>query len=60
MASKPSDTIKVTVHFTVEVSRDAWESNYGVEGTQAIREDVKLWAENAINDHLRALDLTSE
>lgn len=37
---------------TVDIDTDTWEMNYGIEGTAAIREDVKEAAKHAVYAYL--------
>ena len=46
---------RVRVSITVEVDVEGWEQEYGVHGTQAIREDVRSYLDSVIrecNDNL--------
>ena len=42
--------MKVRVTVTLDIDPDAWESNYGVSGASAIREDVRSWAFHLLHD----------
>jgi hypothetical protein len=42
--------IKVALNITVEVDAEGWEMDYGVAGTQAIREDAKRYIHSLINE----------
>lgn len=46
--------MKVRISLTVEVDPDAWTATYGVEGTAAIRADVKTYIEGTINSSAAA------
>ena len=43
--------MKVKISFTIDIDPDYWETSYGITGAQAIREDVKTYAENTVRDH---------
>lgn len=55
-----SDAVTVRVSFTVKVSRSAWSANYGIEGTNAIKQDAKQHIENGVIDHLGSLGLLAK
>jgi hypothetical protein len=42
--------MKVRVVVTLDIDPEAWESNYGVSGASAIREDVQAWAFHLLHD----------
>lgn len=44
--------VKVRIEMTVEVDAESWTMNYGVEGTAAIREDVKEYCRHTILNQL--------
>ena len=41
--------MKVRVTFTLEVDTEGWTLDYGVEGNAAIREDVREWVKNVLD-----------
>lgn len=41
--------MKVRVTVTVEIDPEEWATAYGVEGTQAIRDDVKQYVANGVD-----------
>lgn len=42
--------MKVRVTVTLNIDAEAWETNYGVSGAAAIREDVQTWAHSLLHD----------
>jgi hypothetical protein len=56
----PADVIEVVVTVRLPISRSAWEINYGIGGTNAIRADVKEHTANAVFEHYRELGLLNE
>lgn len=44
--------MKVKVSFTVEIDPELWELNFGISDRKEIREDVKVFAENIVNQQL--------
>lgn len=46
--------MKVIVSLTVEVDPASWTETYGVEGTTAIRQDVKDYVRGQIEDSAAA------
>lgn len=42
--------MKVRITTTLDIDPDAWALNYGVEGQEAIRSDVREWARNLLLD----------
>lgn len=43
-------TMKITVPLTIEVDTDEWTRAYGVEGAGRIREDVRLYVLNGVQN----------
>lgn len=52
--------MKVRVEVTVDVDPEAWALNYGVEGSAAIREDVKRKVSSDAVENLALLGLLRE
>jgi hypothetical protein len=59
-AGDPADSLDVVVTVRLTVSRSAWETNYGVSGTRAIRDDVKQYVQNGIVAQLDDLGLLAQ
>ena len=49
--------MKVKVEVTVDIDPEAWTMNYGVEGTAAIREDVKEYCRHTLHDQLAQVEV---
>ncbi|WIF20520.1 DNA binding protein [Rhodococcus phage Jflix2] len=49
--------MKVKVEVTVDIDPESWTMNYGVEGTAAIREDVKQYCRNTIIEQLQLVEV---
>lgn len=47
--------MKVRVTISLDIDPEAWTRNYGVEGDKAIREDVRVYVEHLIAEHLREM-----
>ena len=44
--------MKVRISLTVDIDPDAWTMNYGVEGAEAIRKDVREYVTHGVYDGL--------
>jgi len=52
--------MKVRVTMTLDIDKDAWTLNYGVESTKAIREDIDTYVTNLVREQLNELGLLKE
>lgn len=52
--------MRVRVTFTIDIDPDAWASNYGIEGANAIREDVQEYSRVAVMDLFNSNGLLTE
>lgn len=52
--------MKVSVNITLDIDPEAWATEYGVEGSKAIREDVKQHAANSIKQHFDNVGVLGE
>lgn len=49
--------MKVKVSVTLDIDPEAWTANYGIEGNQAIREDVKTLCSIILFEKMKDLGL---
>lgn len=59
MNTTTAQTMTVSVPLSVTVDPEDWTLNYGVEGTSAIRADVKLHVANLVRDALYGAGIES-
>ena len=52
--------MKVRVSVTLDIDPEAWTASYGVEGSQAIREDVKTLCSIILYEKMKDLYLLKE
>ena len=52
--------MRVRVSFTVDIDPESWTLNYGVEGAEAIRADVRVYAEEAARNQFAAVGVLRE
>jgi hypothetical protein len=52
--------VKVTISVTVDIDPEAWTLNYGVEGSAAIRADVKEYGRSTIIEQLKDVGVLKE
>lgn len=53
-------TIPVKISLTVLVDTEGWAADYGIEGTTAIRKDVKSYVRNLLQEVSDNLDVQTE
>lgn len=54
------DTMLVRCEFSVEISKSAWEANFGTVGDRDIRKDVKTYVEGGAVEQIRTIDCAPE
>lgn len=49
--------VRTKFEITVDINAEAWTSNYGVEGSKEIREDVRNYLRDLVLEQLRSVDV---